>query len=40
MARKQVSKSAITGRFVSKATVQRHPRTTVTQTVRSTGKKK
>lgn len=40
MAPKQVNKSAITGRFVSKATVQRHPKTTVTQTVRPISKKK
>ncbi len=37
---RKVHQSAITGRFVSKATVQRNPKTTVTQTVRSSGKKK
>ena len=30
----QVNKSAITGRFVKKSTVKRHPDTTVTQTVK------
>lgn len=33
MARGRVYKSASTGRFVSRATVARHPRRTVTQTV-------
>jgi hypothetical protein len=40
MAPKHVNKSAITGKFVSKATVQRHPKTTVTQTTRPTSKMK
>ncbi len=40
MGTRKVGRSATTGRFVSKATVQRHLRTTVTQTVRSSGKKK
>jgi hypothetical protein len=30
-----VNKSAITGRFVTQATVARHPKTTVTQTVKT-----
>lgn len=33
-----VNKSAITGRFVSNATVKRHPNTTVVQTVKKSGK--
>lgn len=37
---RKVNKSAITGRFVSKSTTARHPKTTVTQTVRRGGKKK
>lgn len=40
MGTRKVGRSATTGRFVTNATVQRHPRTTVTQTVRSGGKKK
>jgi hypothetical protein len=39
MATRKVNRSAISGRFVKKTTVQRNPKTTVTQTVR-TGKKK
>lgn len=38
MATRKVNRSAISGRFVSKATVVRHPRTTVTQTVKTTKK--
>lgn len=34
MASRKVTRSAITGRFVTKATVARHPKTTVTQTVK------
>ncbi len=40
MATRKVSRSAITGRFVKPATAQRHPKTTVTETVRSKGGKK
>ena len=36
----QVSKSAITGHYVTKATVKRHPDTTVTQTVTKSKAKK
>lgn len=36
----RVNKSAITGRFVSKATVARHPKTTVVQTVKKASPKK
>jgi hypothetical protein len=41
MGTKKVGKSAITGKFVSKTTVARHPKTTVTQTVKTknSGKK-
>jgi hypothetical protein len=35
----KVNKSAITGKFVSAATVKRHPKTTVTMTVKKGGKK-
>ena len=38
MAVRKIGRSAITGRFVKKSTVARHPKTTVTQTVR--GKKR
>lgn len=38
MATRKVHRSAISGRFVKKSTVQRNPKTTVTQTVRK-GKK-
>lgn len=46
MAKGKMNRSAITGRFVSKATAVRHPRTTVTETVsrpsgtKGSGKKK
>lgn len=40
MATRKVNRSAISGRFVTKATTKRSPKTTVTQTVRSGGKKK
>jgi hypothetical protein len=33
--KKTVNRSAITGRFVTKQTMERHPKTTVVQTVRS-----
>lgn len=39
MATRKVGRSAITGKFVAPSTVARHPKTTVTQTVK-TGKKK
>jgi hypothetical protein len=40
-AKKTVNRSAITGKFVSKATAKRHPKTTVRETVsRPKGKKK
>jgi hypothetical protein len=39
MTARKVSRSAITGRFIKPGTAKRHPRTTVTQTVR-TGKKR
>ncbi len=39
MGTRKVNRSAATGRFVTKSTTQRHPKTTVTQTVR-TGRKK
>lgn len=39
MGSKKVGRSAVSGRFVKKATVSRNPRTTVTQTVK-TGKKR
>ena len=39
MATRKVNRSAISGRFVTKATTKRSPKTTVTQTVR-TGRKK
>lgn len=38
MATRKVTRSAVTGRFVTKSTVVRNPRTTVTQTVRVTKK--
>lgn len=40
MATRKVGRSAITGKFVKPSTVQRHPKTTVTQTVKSNGSKK
>jgi hypothetical protein len=40
MATRKVNRSAISGRFVTKSTTKRHPKTTVTQTVRASGKKK
>jgi len=41
LAKGKVNRSAISGRFVSKATAKRHPKTTVTETVnRPSGKKK
>ncbi|MEY2472961.1 MAG: hypothetical protein QOK28_2290 [Actinomycetota bacterium] len=39
MAPRKVNKSAITGRFVKASTVRRNPKTTVTQSVRSSKKK-
>jgi hypothetical protein len=30
----KIARSAITGRFVTKATAQRHPKTTIVQTVK------
>jgi hypothetical protein len=39
MATRKVSRSAITGRFVKPGTAKRHPRTTVTQTVRTPKKR-
>jgi len=36
---RKVSRSAVTGRFVKKSTAKRHPRTTVTETVRTPRKK-
>lgn len=36
----KINRSAISGRFVTKSTTQRNPKTTVTQTVRTSGKKK
>lgn len=36
----KIRKSAITGKFVSAATVKRHPNTTVTITVKKGGSKK
>jgi hypothetical protein len=40
LAKQKVSRSAITGHFVSKATAARHPKTTVTETVsRPSGRK-
>lgn len=39
MGSKKVGRSAVSGRFVKKATVSRNPRTTVTQTGK-TGKKR
>ncbi len=39
MGTRKVNRSAISGRFVTKAKTKRSPKTTVTQTVR-TGKKK
>lgn len=40
MASRKLSRSAITGKFVKPATAQRHPKTTVTETVRSKGRTK
>lgn len=40
MATRKVSRSAVSGRFVTKAATKRSPKTTVTQTVRSAGKAK
>jgi hypothetical protein len=40
MATKKVGRSAVSGRFVKKATVTKNPRTTVTQTVKTKGTKK
>lgn len=40
MRTKRVGRSAVSGRFVKKSTVARNPRTTVTQTVRTGGKKR
>lgn len=41
LAKSKVNRSAITGRFVKKATAKRHPKTTVTETFsRRSGKKK
>ncbi len=41
MGTRKVNRSAISGRFVTKATTKRNPKTTVTETVRSgKGKKK
>lgn len=34
---RKISRSAITGRFVKRSTVRRHPKTTVTETVRGRG---
>lgn len=34
----KVNRSAITGKFVTKGTARRHPRTTVTETVKKKGK--
>ena len=39
MATRKVGRSAISGRFVSKSTVVRNPRTTVTQTIKTSKKK-
>lgn len=39
MAARKVTRSAITGRFVKPATAKRNPRTTVTQTVRTSRKR-
>lgn len=39
MARK-VNRSAVTGRFVKSSTAKRHPRTTVTETVKSKKRRK
>lgn len=38
--KRKVGRSAITGRFVKKSTVRSNPRTTVTQTVKSRGRKR
>ena len=40
MGTKKVGRSAITGKFVKASTVKSHPKTTVTQTVRTSSKKK
>jgi hypothetical protein len=39
MGKKQVGRSAISGRFVNKNTVKKNPKTTVTQTVRTGSRK-
>jgi hypothetical protein len=39
MGTRKVNRSAISGRFVTKATTKRSPKTTVTQTVRTSKKK-
>ena len=39
MATKKVHRSADTGQFVSPAEVKKHPKTTVTETVKTTPKK-
>lgn len=39
MGTRKVNRSAISGRFVTKATTKRRPKTTVTQTVRVGSKK-
>jgi hypothetical protein len=36
---KKVDKSAVTGKFVSKEEVKKHPKTTFTETTKPTGKK-
>ena len=40
MATRKVGRSAVTGRFVKQSTVRGHPRTTVTQTVKSGRRRK
>lgn len=35
---KKINRSAITGKFVTPRTAKRHPRTTITETVRKKGK--
>jgi hypothetical protein len=39
MGTKKVGRSAITGKFVKKSTVKSHPKTTVTQTVKTSKKR-
>ncbi len=39
MGKRRVSRSAVTGRFVKPSTAKRHPRTTVTETVRTKRKR-